>query len=63
MTRILLRHATAAVLNASHPGVTYPMTSSEIISKVNTALKGSRSQMLTLKKQLDKNNNLGCPLN
>jgi hypothetical protein len=61
--RILLRHATAAVLNASHPGVTYPMTTSEIISKVNTALTGSRSQMLTLKKTLDKNNNLGCPLN
>lgn len=61
--RILLRHATAAVLNASHPGVTYPMTTSEIINKVNTALTGSRSQMLTLKKTLDKNNNLGCPLN
>jgi hypothetical protein len=62
MTRILLRHATAAVLNASHPGVTYPMTTSEIISNVNTPLTGSKSQMLTLKKQLDKNNNLGCPL-
>jgi hypothetical protein len=61
--RILLRHATAAVLNASHPGVDYPMTASDIISQVNTALTGSRSQMLTLKKTLDKNNNLGCPLN
>lgn len=61
--RILLRHATAAVLNASHPGVSYPMTSSEIISNVNTALTGSRGQMLNLKKTLDKNNNLGCPLN
>jgi hypothetical protein len=61
--RLLLHHATAAVLNASHPGVTYPLSASEIISDVNAALTGSRNQMLALKNQLDKNNNLGCPLN
>jgi hypothetical protein len=60
--RILLRHATAAVLNASHPDVDYPLNSTSIINKVNSALTGSRGEMLSLKRQLDFFNNLGCPL-
>ena len=61
--RILLRAATAAVLNAAHPDVDYPLTEAEIISQVNTALLGSRAQMLTLKTTLDMYNNLGCTIN
>jgi hypothetical protein len=62
-SRILLRAATAAVLNAAHPDVDYPLTDAEIISQVNTALSGTRAQMLALKTTLDMYNNLGCPIN
>jgi hypothetical protein len=62
--RLLLHHAVAALLNASHPGVDYPRTAASIIADVNAALAtGSRSTMLTLKSALDSDNNLGCPLN
>ena len=62
--RLLLHHAVAALLNASHPGVDYPRTPASIIADVNAALaSGSRSTMLALKNQLDSDNNLGCPLN
>ncbi|MHC4442758.1 MAG: DUF7507 domain-containing protein [Planctomycetota bacterium] len=62
--RILLRAATAALLNASHPGVSYPLTAGGVISSVDAALaSGDRDTMLTLASQLDSNNNLGCPLN
>ncbi len=61
--RILLRSAVAAILNAAHPDVAYPMGVSEIISAVNAALSGNRAGMLILKNTLDANNNLGCPLN
>jgi hypothetical protein len=61
--RILLRAATAAVLNAAHPDVDYPLTEAEIISQVNTALLGTRAQMLALKSTLDMYNNLGCTIN
>lgn len=61
--RILLRAATAAVLNAAHPDVDYPLTAAEIISQVNTALMGKRAQMLSLKDTLDMYNNFGCPIN
>ncbi|MGH3368714.1 MAG: DUF5979 domain-containing protein, partial [Nocardioidaceae bacterium] len=60
--RILLRAGVAALLNSAHPDVDYPLTTAEVISKVNTALTKSRSAMLTLAKQLDQKNNLGCPL-
>jgi hypothetical protein len=62
--RLLLHHAVAALLNASHPGVDYPRTAASIISDVNAALaSGSRSTMLALKNALDRDNNSGCPLN
>ena len=57
--RILLRHAVAAVLNAAHLLIDYPMTVSEIVAEVNEALSGSRSDMLELKDKLDIYNNLG----
>lgn len=62
--RILLRAAVAALLNASHPNVDYPSTTSDIVADVNAALaSNSRSTMLDLADELDRDNNLGCPLN
>ena len=77
--RILLRAATASVLNAAHEGVDYPLrrfadTTGDpaaspnggpaIIASVNAALQsGDRDRMLALAAELDRLNNLGCPLN
>lgn len=65
--RILLRAATAAVLNAAHEGLGYPYRrggTSGILARVNAALAGEdRQQMLNLAAMLDAANNLGCPLN
>lgn len=62
--RILLRHAVAAVLNAAHPDIAYPMPSaSAIIADVNAALDGlNRDTILGLKNQLDEYNNRGCSI-
>jgi hypothetical protein len=60
---ILLRAGTAALLNASHPGVGYPRGAGEVIADVNTALaSNNRDTMLALAAALDADNNLGCPL-
>ena len=60
--QLLLHHAVAALLNASHPGVDYPRTAASIIADVNAALTGTRAGMLALKDALDRDNNLGCPI-
>jgi len=61
--RILLRAAVAAVLNAAHSDVDYPRTVGEVIDDVNRALATcNRNTMLSLAKQLDRDNNEGCPL-
>jgi hypothetical protein len=67
-TRILMRAASAAVLNAAHEGVGYPYRRFDepfnIVAKVNAALASlDRQTMLTLAATLDAANNLGCPLN
>ena len=57
---ILLRASVAAVLNAAHSDVDYPLTDSEIVEQVNAAIAShSRSTMLDLAEQLDMYNNLG----
>jgi hypothetical protein len=66
-SQILLRAATAAVLNAAHEGVGYPyrrdVEPGKIISRVNAALaSGNRAAALDLAAELDGLNNLGCPL-
>jgi len=62
--RNLLRAAVAALLDASHPGVDYPRTTASVISSVDSALaSGDRDFMLDLATSLDRDNNLGCPLN
>ena len=62
--RILLRAATAALLNSAHPDLDYPRTTAAVITAVNAALaSNSRSAMLTLATALDNDNQLGCRLN
>lgn len=62
--QILSRAAVAAILNASHPSVGYPLTVAEIIAKVNAAFASkNRETIITLASELDKKNNSGsCPL-
>jgi hypothetical protein len=63
MARILLRSAVAALLNASHPDINYPMSEAEIIDAVNAALASmNRNTMEMLKNQLDMYNNAGCSI-
>lgn len=57
--RNLFKQAVAALLNAAHPSVDYPLTVAQVISQVNTALaSGNRATMLTLAGTLDGYNNL-----
>jgi hypothetical protein len=61
--QILLRAAVAAILNAAHPGINYPIADpNDIIDDVNDALDGTRSQMISLANELDEYNNLGGEL-
>ena len=60
---ILLRAAVAALLNASHPDISYYMSAAGVISDVNTALAScDRATILTLAGDLDWHNNDGCVL-
>lgn len=60
---ILLRAAIAAVLNAAHDSIGYPLTRPQFVGDVNAALaSGNRQRMLDLATRLDRLNNLGCPL-
>lgn len=61
--QLLLHHAVAALLNASHPDISYPLTAAEIIASVNAALASNdEDAILALKDSLDKKNNAGCPI-
>lgn len=61
--RNLLRHGVAALLNASHPALAYPKSSSAVIDEVNDALRsGDRQQMLRAKGQLASAGNGPCSL-
>jgi hypothetical protein len=58
------RISVAALLNAVHTGVAYPLTSTQVINQTKAALQsGNRSTIESLKNQLDSFNNGGCPLN
>lgn len=60
---ILLRHAVAALLNASHPEIDYPRTEGDVIADVDAALaSGNRDAMLALKDELEFDNEAGCGL-
>jgi hypothetical protein len=66
----LARHATAAVLDACHTGVAYPYTTAQIKSAVvsmfntGTAVLGTKTYKSVddLKNELERCNQLGCPL-
>ncbi|HEX3129697.1 MAG TPA: hypothetical protein VH394_20345 [Thermoanaerobaculia bacterium] len=61
---ILLRAATAGLLNTAHPGVDYPRTTAQLVSDVNAALASmNRDVIISLAAAIDQDNNLGCPLN
>ena len=66
-TRILVRAATAAYLNAAHEGLGYPYRRfdepGDLEEAINAALATEkRSAILKLATKLDQANNLGCPL-
>jgi hypothetical protein len=61
--RILIKQAVAAVLNAAHPDVDYPLTVVQIVAAVNAAIaSGDRAQMIALATLLESLNSLGCPI-
>lgn len=55
----LARHAVAALLNAAHPDVNYPLSNTEIINAVHEAIANGEPAITDLKDQLDMYNNLG----
>ncbi|MEM3769707.1 MAG: hypothetical protein QXG76_00795 [Candidatus Bathyarchaeia archaeon] len=56
----LARHAVAALLNAAHPNVDYPMTIAEIINAVNEVIgNADYTDAATLKNTLEAYNNFG----
>lgn len=58
MAQTLLRAATAAILNAAHPEINYPLMVADIINQVNAALASEeRTVMEELKNELDTYNN------
>ena len=65
--KILARAATAAVLNAAHEGLGYPLRrlgSNGILALVRNAWESEdRNTILRLATRLDRLNKLGCPLN
>jgi hypothetical protein len=61
--RNLLRQAVAALLNAEHPDVLYPLSEAEIIERVNDSLASlDEDAMGEVKDTLDKYNNYGSGL-
>jgi hypothetical protein len=61
--RNLIKHATAALLNAAHPDVAYIRSEMDLIDDVNAALASNdMHEMNVLKGELDDDNNSGCPL-
>jgi cysteine-rich repeat protein len=61
--RNLIKHAVAALLNATHPTIGYEWNEGLIILRVNNALaSGDKDMMDDLKNTLDYFNNSGCPL-
>jgi hypothetical protein len=66
--QILMRATVAGFLNAAHEGVGYPLRRfidpGNMQATVNLALaSGDRATMISLAKEYDGYNNLGCPLN
>jgi hypothetical protein len=61
--RLLLMQAVAALLNAAHPDVVFPLTVQEVLDLVEAALDSDDAEEIEARKDdLDEMNNLGCPL-
>jgi|GEM_PF-2839266 len=58
----LARHATAALLNASHPDIAYPMSQAQIIAAVQSAIAEGDDAIEDLATMLDMYNNYGANL-
>lgn len=60
--RLLLRQATAALLNAVHPELHFPSyTPVGLLRRIATALTANRGEMLAVAAQLKVLNRSGCP--
>ncbi len=60
---ILLRAGTAALLNASHPDVSYDLSPAQVIAAVNNAIaSGDPSVVVSVAAHLDELNNQGCDI-
>ena len=55
----LARHAVAALLNAAHPDVNYPLSTTEIINAVQQAIADGEPAITDLKNELDMLYNAG----
>ena len=57
------RHTVAALLNSATGGVSYDLTTQEVIDAFNAVYPGSNSDYNALKDQFEGFNEQGCPLN
>jgi len=63
-TRIMLRQAVAALLNACDPNFDYPLTVAGVIEDVNEALATlNKREILSTKRELAGYNQIGCGIN
>lgn len=61
--RRLARHATAALLNAAHADINYPLTESDVVAAVQEAIDSVDTQVVEeTKDEFDEYNNLGCSI-
>ncbi|MFC0522030.1 hypothetical protein ACFFGV_00305 [Pontibacillus salicampi] len=60
MLNALARASVAALLNAAHPDVNYPLTENQVISMFQDAFDSGEFEETAL--FFDELNNLGCPL-
>jgi hypothetical protein len=61
--KALVRAGTAAFLNAGHPRIEFPLTQTQVITKVDTALRsGDAAAILAAARDLDAANGAACPL-
>lgn len=61
--KALGRHTVAALLNAASPGVSYDLTTQDVIDAFNDVFPGSKQDYNTLKGEFEGFNEQGCPLN
>ena len=59
---LLIKQAVAALLDASHPDVNYPLNVGDILNLVNGTCGGTLDEILAAQVLLNSLNNLGCPL-